>query len=179
MAKSNAATELGNFANLKTDELRRKWTALYSTPPGPRISRDLLVRGIAYRLQEKANGGRSKVLLRRLDGLAKELSAGSTMSLSQRPSFKAGTKLIREWKGQVHEVVITDKGYVWAGKHYRSLSKIARSITGTRWSGPRFFGLETGQQACEQPAAAPNNKEKRNSELARRSRAVPDGGARD
>ena len=68
---------------------------------------------------------------------------------TQSRSYKPGTKLIREWKGKIREVVIAGGTYIWAGQHYRSLSQIARAITGTRWSGPRFFGLEAGQRAAD------------------------------
>jgi hypothetical protein len=80
--------------------------------------------------------------------LAEELRDSGSILASHRQTFKSGTKLIREWKGKVHEVIVAGDGYVWAGKHYRSLSQIARSITGTRWSGPRFFGLEAEKQAA-------------------------------
>jgi hypothetical protein len=142
MPRSSALTELDS---LDIDDLRRRWAMLYSTVPGNRISRDMLIRGVAYRLQEQTHGARSKALLRRLRGLAKDLSDRGGVIPTQTPSFKPGTKLIREWQGQVHEVVILDRGYLWAGKHYRSLTQIARLITGTRWSGPRFFGLEVGR----------------------------------
>ena len=65
------------------------------------------------------------------------------MTVPSGVGIKPGTKLIREWKGRVHEVIVLDDTYIWSGKPYRSLSQIARAITGTRWSGPRFFGLET------------------------------------
>ena len=152
MPRSDALTELDS---LDTDDLRGRWAALYGTAPATRISRDILIRGIAHRLQEQTLGARSKVLHRRLRGLARDLSGGGRAIPTQTPSFKPGTKFVREWQGQVHEVVITDKGYVWAGKYYRSLTQVARLITGTRWSGPRFFGLEAGQRT--NTAAVPNS----------------------
>lgn len=121
--------------------LRQRWSELFALAPPPRFSRDLLIRGAAFRLQEAAYGGLSKAVRRQLGKLAANLSNGATFTPSS-PSFKPGTKLIREWKGKVHEVVIAGDTYIWSGKHYRSLSQIARAITGTRWSGPRFFGLD-------------------------------------
>jgi hypothetical protein len=129
--------------------LRQRWAQLYGIPPAPRISRDVLIRGVAYRIQEEAHGALGKSCRRQLRRLAEALRDSGSISASQGRSFKLGTKLIREWKGKVHEVIIIGDGYVWAGQHYRSLSQIARSITGTRWSGPRFFGLE-----AERPSAA-------------------------
>ncbi len=150
MSKSNLrlASEVGSLAGLDTGVLRERWAELYGMAPAPRISRDVLIRGVAYRIQEEAFGGVSKSCLRQLRRLAEELRDSGSIPASHRQTFKSGTKLIREWKGKVHEVVIAGDGYLWAGKHYRSLSQIARSITGTRWSGPRFFGLETENQAA-------------------------------
>ena len=147
-ANAQAAGEVSELASLDTDVLRQRWAALYGMAPAPRISRDVLIRGVAYRIQEEAHGGLSKSCRRQLQRLAGALRDGGTIPASQGRSFKLGTKLIREWKGKVHEVVIMGDSYMWAGRHYRSLSQIARSITGTRWSGPRFFGLETEKQAA-------------------------------
>ena len=148
MRKSNAllAAELKELGGLGTDELRQRWVKLYGMAPSPRISRDVLIRGIAYRIQEEAHGGLGKSCRRQLARVAASLGEGGSIEVAQSRSFKPGTKLIREWKGKVHEVVIAGGTYIWAGQHYRSLSQIARSITGTRWSGPRFFGLEAGQE---------------------------------
>ena len=147
MLKSNVllAAELKELGGLGTDELRQRWTVFYGMAPSPRISRELLVRAVAHRMQENAHGGHGKSCRRQLARLAETLRDGGSIAMSQTQSFKPGTKLIREWKGKVHEVVIASDTYIWAGKHYRSLSRIARAITGTRWSGPRFFGLEAGQ----------------------------------
>jgi hypothetical protein len=112
-----------------------------------------LIRGVAYRIQEEAHGGLGKVCRRWLQRLAESLRDGGLMSASQGQWFKPGTKLIREWKGKVHEVVIAGDTFIWAGKHYRSLSQIARAITGTRWSGPRFFGLEAGHGVGQRAAS--------------------------
>jgi hypothetical protein len=145
--KSNAllTAELGKLGGLGTDALRQRWLEFYGLAPSPRISRELLIRAVAHRMQEDAHGGLGKSCQRRLARLAEILREGGPIPVSQTQSFKPGTKLIREWKGKVHEVVISGGTYIWAGQHYRSLSQIARAITGTRWSGPRFFGLEAGQ----------------------------------
>lgn len=147
MPKTNAlpAAELNELGGRGTDELRQRWTDLFGVAPSPWISRDLLVRAIAHRMQEEAHGGLGTSCRRQLVRLTKTLGEGGSLEVLQTRSFKPGTKLIREWKGKVHEVVIAGGTYIWAGQHYRSLSQIARAITGTRWSGPRFFGLEAGQ----------------------------------
>lgn len=120
------------------DGLRNEWRRLYQTSPPKRLSRDLLLRGIAYRLQELTHGGLAKRTLRRLQSSSEDLSNRK----HRRPvSFKAGTRLIREWHGQTHTVIILEEGVEWQGQRYASLSVVAREITGARWSGPRFFGL--------------------------------------
>ena len=140
--KTRPSADLEAIANFQTDLLRLRWTELFGSEPAPRISRDVLIRGVAFRIQENTNGRLSQARRRQLKRLAEELRAGGSIASLENRTFKTGTKLIREWKGRVHEVVITDVGYVWGGKHYRSLTQIARLITGTGWSGPRFFGLE-------------------------------------
>jgi hypothetical protein len=141
------AAELKELGGLGTDELRQQWSKLFGLAPGLRISRELLIRAVAHRMQEDAHGGLGKTCRRQLVRLAETLGESGSLEGIQTQSFKPGTKLIREWKGRVHEVVIAGGTYIWAGQHYRSLSQIARAITGTRWSGPRFFGLEAGQGA--------------------------------
>jgi Protein of unknown function (DUF2924) len=101
-----------------------------------------MVRVIAYHLQEQEFGGLSEAQCRRLSQLAGALEANPKATLSARPPIKAGTRLVREWKQQVHVVEADAKGYHYKGARYESLSEIARIITGTRWSGPLFFGLK-------------------------------------
>jgi len=143
------AAELKELGGLGTDELRQRWSKLFGMAASPRISRELLIRAVAYRMQEEAHGGPGKSCQRQLARLTMTLQGGGSIRVSQSQDLKPGTKLIREWKGKVHEVVIAGDTYIWAGQHYRSLSQIARAITGTRWSGPRFFGVEAGRGASD------------------------------
>jgi hypothetical protein len=136
-------TEVERVTVLETEHLRERWTALFGIEPAARLSRDLLIRGIAFRLQEQAHGGLSKSATRQLAGYAKEIRGSGVVNVTSSAVAKAGTKLIREWKGRIHEVTVLGDAFSWGGKQYGSLSEIARAITGTRWSGPRFFGLET------------------------------------
>lgn len=154
MAKPTPHPEMGlaTISGLDTDALRQRWAEFYGAAPAPRISRDLLIRGIAFRVQEDALSGLGKASRRQLQRLASVLRDGGSITGVKEQSFKPGTRLIREWKGQVYEVVIAGDTYIWSGKTYRSLSQIARAITGTRWSGPRFFGLEAGQGTGRQGA---------------------------
>jgi hypothetical protein len=121
-------------------QLRDEWRRLYRGQP-PRLSRDLLIRTIAYRMQELAYGGLSKAAQRKLDALTKELKGKGSIVVRPGLSLRPGTRLVREWRGRTHTVVVTEDGFEYAGKAFLSLTKIAHAITGAHWSGPRFFGL--------------------------------------
>jgi hypothetical protein len=116
------------------------------------MSRDLLVRAIAYRMQELAFGGISKATHRKLMALTKELAATGSVVCDRDREIQPGTRLVREWRGRTHKVVVTNDGFEYVGKTYASLSKIAQAITGAHWSGPRFFGLNQGN-----PTIAPSD----------------------
>ena len=122
-------------------DLRAQWHRLYLTESPARLSRDLLIAAIAYRLQEQALGGLRPELHRRLRNIAEQVRGGH-VSLAAAPRLKPGTRLLREWQGRTHEVLVSDAGFEWQQARYRSLSQIARAITGTSWSGPVFFGLK-------------------------------------
>lgn len=121
--------------------LRQEWTRLYGTAPSRYISRDLLMRAAAYRIQENAYGGLKPAVLRQLRKVMEDLRAGRTPDTAVRPQMQPGVRLMRDWNGETHSVEVLEKGFVWRGKTYSSLSAIAQHITGARWSGPRFFGL--------------------------------------
>lgn len=134
------SAEIVRLELLTLEMLREEWRRVYQIPPPRRLSRDILLRGIAYKLQENAFGGLSKAIRRRLQDT--DPSAMSPAAeRSPRPVFRPGTRLVREWHGITHTVVILEDGVEWRGKRYRSLSVVAREITGAQWSGPRFFGL--------------------------------------
>jgi hypothetical protein len=105
------------------------------------MSRDIMMRAIAYRLQEIAHGGLSKATQRRLMTLSNQLETAGRIMPPSGPRIKPGSRLVREWHGRTHTVCVTDDGFEFQGKTYRSLTKIALDITGAQWSGPRFFGL--------------------------------------
>ena len=137
----NVAKELARLSALTIFELRGEWRRLHRMPPPMRLSRDLLVRGITYKLQERAYGGFSTATARKLEQAgADSLSRGSVIP-APPISLRPGTRLVREWRGVTHMVLIHADGIEWRGQRYRSLSLVARKITGARWSGPRFFGL--------------------------------------
>ena len=124
-------------------ELRAQWRELCGTDP-PRLSRDLLVRALAYRLQEAAFGGLPRASLRQLG--TEQTAGGSPSSAPGKPLLRPGARLVREWHGRTHVVTVMDAGFDYAGTCHRSLTSIARLITGAHWSGPRFFGLGAGKE---------------------------------
>jgi hypothetical protein len=123
-------------------ELRGEWRRLHRMPPPMRLSRDLLIRGIVYKLQERAYGGLSLATTRKLEQAAAE---PRNRDVAAPISLKPGTRLVREWRGVTHMVVVHADGIEWSGQRYRSLTVVARKITGAHWSGPRFFGLRQRQ----------------------------------
>jgi hypothetical protein len=132
---------LARLPLLDLPELREEWRRLYGAKASLRLSRDLLIRAIAYRLQELALGRLRPELRRQLRRITAELEQTGTATPQRRPQLASGTRLIREWRGRHYEVVVLDEGFSWQGTRYRSLSAIARRITGTAWSGPLFFGI--------------------------------------
>jgi hypothetical protein len=148
--RKRSTEALSRLPQLDLGELRALWRRLYKTETVPRLSRELLVRAVAYRMQEVASGGPRLELQRQLRHIALELQ--QTGRLRIRPQLKPGTRLMREWRGRSHEVLVLDDGFSWQGTHYRSLSAIARQITGTAWSGPLFFGLRSNHSATRSPS---------------------------
>ena len=135
------AKALVRLSELTIFELRGEWRRLHRMPPPMRLSRDLLVRGITYKLQERAYGGLSMATARKLEQAAAGPPSHGAAKPVQPISLRPGTRLVREWRGVTHTVLIHTDGIEWCGQRYRSLSVVARKITSARWSGPRFFGL--------------------------------------
>ncbi len=127
---------------LTTADLRIEWSRLYRATPPTRLSRNLLIRGVAYRVQEHAHGGLSLGAKRMLRSLCEGSDQRSRVPAAPAIVLKPGTKLVREWHGHVHTVNVLDDGFEFHGECYRSLTAIARRITGSHWSGPMFFGLK-------------------------------------
>jgi hypothetical protein len=141
----DVAKALVRLSELTIFELREEWRRLHRMPPPMRLSRDLLTRGITYKLQERAYGGLSTATARKLEQAAADPPGRGAAKPAPPISLKPGTLLVREWRGVTHMVLIRADGIEWRGQRYRSLSVVARKITGARWSGPRFFGLRRRQ----------------------------------
>jgi DUF2924 family protein len=123
-----------------TQDLRLAWRQVHRTQPPPGLSRDLLIRALAHRLQEQTHGSTSRTQRRRLQTLARAFQKDGA-SLDPGIVPKTGTTLLRQWRGHTHTVLVGENGFEYEGRHYRSLTVIAERITGVHWSGPRFFGL--------------------------------------
>ena len=138
--------EIERLRKATPSDLKERWRTLYGSEPPGRISRDLLVRALAYRIQEQALGGLKPSTRRLLAKVAADASARRPILLAPEPDLKPGTVLLREWHGTRHQVIFREDGIVLNGKTYKSLSQVAYRITGTKWSGPRFFGLNAKRQ---------------------------------
>jgi len=132
--------EMAGLVDRSTEELRRAWRTLHHTGPPLGLSRDLIIRGLADKLQQRAHGGASRALQRRLRTLAAEFEKGAR-SFDPGGVLKTGATLVRQWRGHTHTVLVREDGFEYDGQRYRSLTVIAERITGAHWSGPRFFGL--------------------------------------
>ena len=135
------AGEIAALETLDRNALVDRWQDTYGKAPPPRLSRPLMIRALAYEIQVEAYGGLPPRTVRALKAALGPV--GERPGSARPPSV--GARLIREWNGVLHEVEVLADGYLWQGKRYRSLSAIARAITGVKWSGPRFFG--TGASA--------------------------------
>jgi hypothetical protein len=138
---------LARLPELDLGELRQNWRVLYKSDASPHLSRELLQRAVAYRMQTLALGGLRPECERQLRQLAQEFNKTGEIRRRAHVELKSGTRLVREWRGRTVEVLVLDDGFSWQGTAYRSLSAIAKKITGTAWSGPLFFGLKHNRPA--------------------------------
>jgi hypothetical protein len=157
--------EVDHVRSLGIDALRRRWRLMFEKTPPAGLTKDIMARMIAYRIQEEAFGGLDRETARLLDRLAR---GEKPNELNRR--LKAGTVLVREYQGERHTVTVVPDGFVWQDTTYSSLSTIARAITGTAWNGPRFFGLRVrgesaGTVAPEVPAPKTKPTKRRRSSV--------------
>jgi DUF2924 family protein len=137
---------------LTTADLRIEWRRLYRAMPPTRSSRDLLIRGVAYKVQEQAHEGLSLGTKRRLRALSEGADRRGGVAAAPSVTLKPGTKLVREWHGRAHTVSVLDDGFEYQGERYPSLTRIARRITGVHWSGPVFFGISKRRRVAVEGA---------------------------
>ena len=137
---SGVEHQIAGLANRSTPDLRVAWRQLHHTGPPLGLSRDLMIRALANQLQEQRYGGVRRALRRRLQNLS-EVSDKAMMAVDPGLVLRAGTTLVRQWRGHTHTVLVRNDGFEHEGQRYRSLTAIAERITEAHWSGPRFFGL--------------------------------------
>jgi len=133
--------DVASLGALDTAAQRQRWKVLFGADPSPHFGRSVLVRAISYRIQETALGGLGPATRRLLDRIAESRSETALDRIPER-RVNAGTVLMRQWGGVTHRVIVLEHGVTYRNRPYKSLSEVARAITGARWSGPLFFGLK-------------------------------------
>ena len=142
------AKSLAALPKLSKADLRDLWKKMFNAAPSPQLRRDLMIPILAHKTQEQAFGSLSPRSRGRLRQLTQAFETDSNPAILSVPGIKPGTRLIRQWRDQVHLVNVEAEGYEYHGARYQSLSQIARLITGTRWSGPLFFGIKPGKSTA-------------------------------
>jgi hypothetical protein len=137
------------LATMSPAQIRGEWLQTFRSA-APDVGHRLLALAVAHRLQEKALGGLTTRHAREIDRLTAQFAKTGEIETDGAATLKTGTRLVREWQGKTHQVLITDTGYIHNDKPYSSLSQVARAITGSNWSGPRFFGLRRRTRASGQ-----------------------------
>ena len=138
---SEQKRRLAELSSMSPAQLRALWRECWRRP-APTMGPDLLRRGIAWKIQSRVDGVLSAETKRTLELAATRLRRGEPINSGRSVSLKPGTRLVREWRGKIHQIVVLEKGYEHEGSHFTSLTQIASAITGTHWSGPSFFGLQ-------------------------------------
>jgi hypothetical protein len=148
LAEEMVAIELIKLPKTSIRELRGRWRALFHAEPPAAFGPDLLRRSIAQKLQEDAYGKLLQGAQRELDRIVASLAKNPAARLELPRRIRAGAVLVRDWKGTTHRVTVAENGFSYREQFYASLSEIAREITGTRWNGPRFFGLRSNENSA-------------------------------
>ena len=146
---SDLGRRLADLDGMTPAQLRAEWRDCWRKP-APEIGPDLLRRGIAWKRQSRIQGDFPPNVRREIEAVLSRLSAGKSAVDDKRVSLRPGTRLVREWRGTKHQVVVLERGYEHEGRHYSSLTQVASAITGAHWSGPRFFDLKA-RRASRKP----------------------------
>jgi len=149
--------ELNQLPKMRIVDLRSRYRELFRTEPPPAFGPDLLRRSIAHRIQERAFGGLSREHQRLLDQLVKAARTKPNGRIELPRRIKPGSELVRTWNRRTYRIMVLEKGFAWEGRTFSSLSEIAFEITGTKWNGPRFFGLRT---SAKRPDKEPRANDK-------------------
>jgi len=171
--------ELDRLPIMPIAQLRVRYGEVFRTEPPKAFGPDLLRRSIAHRIQEKAYGGLSRSAQRLLDRMMKAYAAKPNGKIVLPRQIKPGSVLVREWKGKSHRVMVLADGFAYDGKTFGNLSEIAGLITGTRWNGPRFFGLRSKTQESDEAAALDRSDSATRKAVAASARSSHPGGGSD
>jgi len=158
-AAADLAAKLAALPEMAAVDLRAEWRQLYRAHPPQRIGRHLLELGVAWKLQERAYGSLSATTKRRLADLVKTMDEKGDLAKARAVRLKPGAKLVREWQGKTYDVTVLEDGFQWRGQRWRSLSAIAREISGTHWSGLRFFGVQAKAEAAAEVGSETDTEE--------------------
>jgi len=139
--RKDIEVEIARLRGLDLDGLRLAWRAMFGRTAAAHLSKHILLRILAYRLQAESFGDLSRSTIQILEGAARKTNTDGISPASSAGGLRSGTVLIREHEGKRHHVMVVPDGFAWSGKTYPSLSRVAYAITGTKWNGPRFFGL--------------------------------------
>jgi len=148
--EADVSGQIAQLRSLSRQQLLELWQEHYGKAAPLGIRRELVVPFLAYRMQENQHGGLKSSTRTELRRIARGLERSSSSELLARPRIKPGTRLCRRWQGEMHEIFVTVSGFEYRGVGYRSLSAVARKITGTRWSGPAFFGFKNANSVLVQ-----------------------------
>ena len=141
--------QIAELPKLTKAELTGLWQRCFGRAAPQRLRRQVMIPILAYRIQEQAYGGLKLSTAKRLRAIAEGLEKNPSASFAYVPRIRPGTRLLREWHGKMHTITAADNGFEYRGKRFASLSQIARVITGTRWSGPLFFGLKSPKRGMK------------------------------
>jgi len=157
-------SRLSTLAAMSPAQLRAAWRETFRQPP-PDMSPELMARAIAWRIQERLHGGLPSSVSRELSKAAERLRKTGEVASAHEISLKPGTRLVRSWHGRTINVLVTEDGFEFDGRRYRSLTHISSEVTGTHWSGPRFFGLRNRRSTKENKAGAKVTEQEAEAEL--------------
>jgi Protein of unknown function (DUF2924) len=144
--------EIKRLADLDLAQLRNRWRALFGNPAPPSLRRKFLARAVAYQMQVEAYGGLSNSTKRRLREIAEAVRHGNPDAAGVARQIRPGTQMIRQWRNETHIVTAIADGFEWNGQRYKSLSAVAKEITGTNWNGYAFFGIKRAPTANKNAA---------------------------
>ena len=141
--KTHHLVDVEHLKSLDGAALKAAWRAVFKSAPPRAAHKEFFIRFLAHEFQVRVNGGLRKSSLKALDEFERAENSSAMLAAAADTKLRAGTRLLRQWGGVAHEVMVMERGYAYRGRSYASLSEIARCITGARWSGPRFFGLRS------------------------------------